>query len=377
MAGEVQWPRAVRTLPARTDRRDHGEPQRREIVPESTVDQAGDYSAVVVRGRAVPSLFRADSLLVRTLSEHSRPLVAERWATHRSQPALDPFDRAALETLGAVLVLPIRRATILAAFVCLGEKRSGDVYTSTDLALLTAVTDRISGELLRFDDAEVIRQGRTMQEALRRYVPGSVAQQIASGQPLESAEREVTVLFVDIRGHTSYAESRRAAEVFSTINRFTETVSRVVSEHGGSVVEFSGDGMMAVFGAPEVLSQKERAAVEAGREVFDAVRSLAPEPPGHVPLAVGVGIATGSCFVGNVQAVDHLIWTAIGNIPNRAARLQSLTRELDAAMVIDAATYQAARYVASDFLKREGVPIRGLSEPLDIFLLESPAVTRV
>jgi class 3 adenylate cyclase len=266
---------------------------------------------------------------------------------------------------------------MLSAFISLGEKQSGDIFTSTDVALLLGIAHALSVELLRFDDAEIIRQGRTMQEALRRYVPGSVAEQIASGQPLESAEREVTVLFVDIRGHTSYAESRRAAEVFSTINRYTETVSRVVSEHGGSVVEFSGDGMMAVFGAPEVLPQKERAAVEAGRGILDAVRSLTSEPPGSVPLAVGVGVATGTCFVGNVQAVDHLIWTAIGNTPNRAARLQSLTRELNAAMLIDAATYHAARYVAADFLKREGVPIRGLSEPLDIFLLGSQAVTRV
>src|SRR5262249_59874258 len=124
----------------------------------------------------------------------------------------------------------------------------------------------------------------------------------------------------------------RAAAVFSTINRFTERVSRVVSEHGGSVVEFGGDGMMAVFGAPEVLPQKERAAVEAGREVLDAGRSLAPEPPGGVPLTVGVGGATGACFVGNVQAGDRLIWTAIRDIPHPAARPPSPTPEAAAAL---------------------------------------------
>jgi adenylate cyclase len=157
-----------------------------------------------------------------------------------------------------------------------------------------------------------------MQEALRRYVPGSVAERVVSGQELEVGEQEISVLFVDIRGYTTYSEGQTAAEIFFTVNRYTEVVSRVVRQHRGTIVEFNGDGMMAVFGAPEVLAGKERAAVETGRGIVGAVRALAlgGERPEGRSLEVGVGIATGKAFVGNIQSVDRLIWSAISNTTN-------------------------------------------------------------
>jgi class 3 adenylate cyclase len=338
--------------------------------PESCViyARAGDtYTPVFVQGRAVPAAFDAQSPLIAALRSRNRPLLAERWAASRDATGLGPFDRAALETLDVAVVLPIRRGTELLGFLCLGGKHSGDVYTSTDVALLGSVVHAISRELLRFDDAEVIRQSRAMQEALRRYVPAPVAARVAGGEPIHAGEREVSVLFVDIRGYITYAEGRRAEGIFRTTNRFTETVARIVREHGGTVVEFTGDGLMAVFGAPEPLAQKERAAVEAGRELHGAVDALVLDDAG--PLSVGVGIATGPAWIGDVHAFDHDIWTVVGNTPNLAARLQALTRDLDAAMVIDAATWRRAGYVAADLVRREQLPIRGRTEPEDVYLL--------
>jgi adenylate cyclase len=212
-----------------------------------------------------------------------------------------------------------------------------------------------------------------MQESLRRYVPGAVAEQLASGAELSSGEREVTVLFVDIRGYTAFSESRKAEEIFSTVNRYTETVSQIVQKHAGSVVEFNGDGMMAVFGAPRELAHKERAAVEAGREIVDAVAALPVE--GESTLSVGVGIATGEAFVGNIRVVDRMIWSAIGNTTNLAARLQSLTRELDASLVVDGRTWARAQPAASDFEKRTDIPIRGRRETQDVYALPMRSVT--
>jgi class 3 adenylate cyclase len=203
-----------------------------------------------------------------------------------------------------------------------------------------------------------------MQRDLRRYVPGAVAQQVEAGADLEPRERPVSVLFVDIRGYATYAESREAHEVFTTINRYTQTVSAIVEKFGGSVVEFNGDGMMAVFGAPDPLPDKERAVVAAGREMVATV----PTVGGPEPLAVGVGIATGSAFVGSIQAVDRMIWTALGNTTNLAARLQGLTRDLDAAMVIDLATWRAAGE-PPEFERREQVAIRGRSQREDLYVL--------
>jgi adenylate cyclase len=266
---------------------------------------------------------------------------------------------------------------MVAAFLSLGEKRSGDIYTATDLTLLTAVAEKVSAELRRFDEAEINREVRAMSERFRRYVPEQIAAQIVSGQSLDAQESVVSILFVDIRGYTSYAEDKPAVEVFSTVNRYTETVSRVVRAHGGTVVEFNGDGMMAVFGAPTSMADKELAAVAASREIVLSVRSLDIGANNGQPLEVGVGIATGKAFVGNIQSIDRLIWSAIGDTANLAARLQSLTRDLNAAVVIDSATMTHAAAAAPDFESHANMPIRGRRQNEDVYSLRLPANTPV
>ena len=350
----------------------------RLLRPEACVVYAGveqSYAPVFVEGRAVPPAFEADSPLIGTLRGRRAPLSLSDAGRRPDEAPLGPFDRAALETLQAEVVVPVRRDDALAAFVCLGPKRSGDVYTSTDLSLLGAVATTVSTELRHFDQDEAIREAQAMQESLRRYVPAAVAAQLASGAELTSGEREVSVLFVDIRGYAGYAEERSAAEIFSTLNRYTRCVSDVVRRHGGSVVEFNGDGMMTIFGAPRAIPEKERAATEAGREILHAVAALPVE--GEERLEVGVGVATGEAFVGNIQAADRLIWSAVGNTTNLAARLQEMTRELDAAMVIDAATWSRAAEAARGFEKYAAALIRGRRKTEDIYALPLAAPSAV
>ena len=354
-----------------------GERLHKLLRPEACVIYAGGeqgYAPVFVEGRAVPPAFESASPLIGTLRRRRQSLVLDGAGRRLDNAPLGPFDRAALETLGAAVVIPVLRGEALLAFLCLGPKRSGDVYTSTDLSLLSAVGETVSRELRRFDQDEVVRQGRAMQESLRRYVPGVIAEQLSAGVELASGEREVSVLFVDIRGYTSFSESRKSEEIFSTVNRYTETVSQIVQKHAGSVVEFNGDGMMTVFGAPRDLAHKERAAVEAGREIVEAVAALTVNDAEGAPtnLSVGVGIATGEAFVGNIQAVDRMIWTAIGNTTNLAARLQSLTRDLDAALVIDNRTWEGAQPTAAVFEKRPDVSIRGRRQTQDVYVLPLP-----
>jgi adenylate cyclase len=80
-------------------------------------------------------------------------------------------------------------------------------------------------------------------------------------------------------------------------------------------------------------------------------------------------LATGKAFVGNIQSVDRLIWTAIGNTANLGARLQSLSRDLNAAIVIDATTWAAAGESAADFERHEQMPIRGYRQAEDVYAL--------
>jgi class 3 adenylate cyclase len=307
----------------------------------------------------MPPSFSVDSPLAAALREQPGPLARET-AAH----GLGSFQRAVLETLGSELVAPVRRAGVLAGFVCLGPKASGDLYTATDRNYLALIVDKLGSELLRFDQEETLAASKALQDRLRRYVPGTLAERLDRGVVVDLGEIEVSVLFVDIRGYSRFAETLRPEEVFALVNSYTELVSSAVRRQGGTVVEFNGDGMMAVFGAPEPIASKEQAAVAAGREIVAAVPAL-----GGGELSAGVGIATGQAFVGNVQAVDRMIWTALGNTTNLASRLQQLTRDLPASIVIDRRTYELAGAEAIYFLPYVGAPIRGRNEREDLFLL--------
>jgi class 3 adenylate cyclase len=340
----------------------------RELLrPESLAiyGRAGSaFLSVVASGRATPPAFDARGPLIATLAQTGRPLTAQRWSR---TAAPSEFERAALHTFDAAVLLPVVARGELSAFVCLGPKRSGDIYTAGECALLGAVADRIGVALEQFDSAEVQRHKLALYQSLRRYVPGSLAERIERGDTLDAGEREVSVLFVDIRGYTSLAAERRADEVFSLVSGYTRAVGEVVQRHGGTIVEFNGDGMMAVFGAPDTLAAKERAAVEAALALVRELHAGGPGPP----LRVGIGIATGPAYVGSIQSVDRAIWSAIGSTTNLAARLEQLTRELHAAIAVDRATHAAAGEAVKDFEALASVRIRGREQPEDIFVLRS------
>lgn len=327
------------------------------------------FAPLYARGAGLPPALPADGALPGLLAEADAPVDAARWRRWIHRGLLRGVEAAAVESLGASVLLPLRRGDRVDAFVCLGEKGSGDVFTGADLALLDALADRLSLELRRFDEAALRRAERERQEALGSYVPAAVSEQIARGATPEPGEREVSVLFVDIRGYTSFSEGRRADEIFRTVNSYTQEVSGIVRARGGAVVEFHGDGLMAVFGAPEALPGKEGAALAAGLEMVEKVSAL-EVAGGAVRLEVGVGIATGSAFVGDIQAVDRRIWTVIGNTSNLAARLQALSRDLGASVVVDATTYErAGAERRQGFRGFPATEVRGRSEPVDVFAL--------
>jgi len=117
--------------------------------------RAGDlFTPLAARGRSAPPAFAARSALVAALQERTTPLAAKRW-TARWATSLTPFERAAIETLDVAVLVPIRRGAELAAFWCLGAKRSGDIYTPTDLALLGAAAGTTSDRLLALGETRL------------------------------------------------------------------------------------------------------------------------------------------------------------------------------------------------------------------------------
>lgn len=326
--------------------------------------RVGDtFGPIFTAGQVVPSALPAAGPVIAVIESLRGPVARGRFS---GAGELDPFEHAALEALDCAAVAPIRRGDTLAAFVTLGARRSGDIYTGSHRVLLTGVCARISDQLARFDDQELLRGARALQERLRRYVPRAVAEHVDAGRELASGERDVTVLFVDVRESVGFAEKHTPDEVFAALDRHTEMVSSIVRTHGGEVVEFHGDGLLAVFGAPDPLPEKERQAVAAARRVAEAVERDRQAGAG---FAIGIGIASGRGFVGHIRSADRWIWAVLGNPTNLAARLQALTRELHAVIAIDSATHASSRDACEGFRAHPATRIRGLSNAQDVYSL--------
>jgi adenylate cyclase len=227
----------------------------------------------------------------------------------------------------------------------------------------------------------VARPRRTRRESslrLRRFAPRPIIDRIDRGEPIERGVQDVSVLFADLRGYTAFAEQREPQEVFRAVSRYAQLASRVVSDYGGLIVDFCGDGVMAVFGALEATQDKERAALGCAREIhvivsanplYEPLSGYRPDLT-HVGLThVGVGVATGEAFVGEIRAGDRSFWSAVGRTTNLAARLQDLTRQIPCAIAVDAQTYAQAGELGAGLRLCRGVSIRGLHAVEDVFVL--------
>ena len=325
----------------------------------------GVYAPCFARGAAIAPAFAADGPLVQVLELADGPLPIERLrrTLGRLGSPSGAESLAALDTMGVELLVPLATADGLEAFVALGDKRSGDVYRDADRAHLALLQARCGEALAELERVAGSRDGQAWAKALERYVPAAVTRQLRDEGAAVEGEAEVSVLFVDIRGYTALSETRAPEQIFSMISAYTKTVSRIVAEHGGAVVDFSGDGLMAVFGAPTRLAQKERRAVSAARTIAEV---LAEGEGGEddAPVEVGIGVATGEAHVGTIDSADRSIWCVLGNTTNLAARLQSMTRTLDATVLIDERTREAA---PDDAFRPLGpTAVRGRSTPLAI-----------
>jgi adenylate cyclase len=177
------------------------------------------------------------------------------------------------------------------------------------------------------------RQKQWLSRTFSGYVSPAVMQEIVSGgvdASKEGRKLPVCVLFSDIRGFTTLSESLPAQEVVALLNRYFARMTAAVHRHGGTVDKFIGDGMMAIFGAPNVLPAAERNAMAAAHDMLAALdglnRELATE--GRAPLVIGIGLHSGEAVIGHIGSPDRHEYTAIGDTVNTAARLESLCKEL-------------------------------------------------
>jgi adenylate cyclase len=208
-----------------------------------------------------------------------------------------------------------------------------------------------------------------------RYVSPAVMEELLKNPDLASLggqRREVTILFADIRGFTSYSENKPPEEVVTRLNTYLNEMTVLVFKHGGTLDKYLGDGLMAVFGAPLALENHAGKAVACAMEIQREVEKLNGEwsAKGQQPLRIGVGVNSGPALVGNVGSHERMDYTVIGENVNLASRLESLTKEFGVNIVLSGQTraeLDPAEFARLEIKDLGETRVRGFDKPIHIF----------
>jgi len=210
---------------------------------------------------------------------------------------------------------------------------------------------------------EGLRERERIREAFGTYLDKEVAEYILSeGFTEEGVEVEVTVLFCDVRDFTAFAGDATPAEVVAALNALFEVIVPIIARHGGHIDKFEGDGLLAVFGAPEPFPDHADRAVRAACEIGIAVNEQAAAGD----LRVGIGVNTGRVIAGSVGGAGRLNFSVIGGAVNVASRVEAQTRETDDNSLITAETWKRLSH-QFEVENRGRVPLRGIEEPVALY----------
>ena len=204
-------------------------------------------------------------------------------------------------------------------------------------------------------------------EAIARALEADPAHILLKGQ-----RRELTVLFSDIRDFTTFSESHSPEEVVTLLNAYFTAVVPAIEAEGGSVDKYMGDGIMALFGAPDAKPDHAARAVRAAVIMVEAVHSREGRwaELGFPGLRIGVGVHTGPAVVGTIGSPRRLDYTAIGDTVNAAARIEAQNKPFGSEILISSATCSALPPSERSRLgcreRSEPALLKGKSESLEL-----------
>jgi adenylate cyclase len=237
------------------------------------------------------------------------------------------------------------------------------VVQDDDLGALAASFNRMQAGLA---------ERQRLQAAFGTYVdPALAARLLEQGDDVFSGERrEVTVMFVDIRDFTPFAEVNTAEDTVARLNALFEIVVPAVVDAGGHVNKFLGDGALAVFGAPNDLADHADAAVGAAVLIH---RLVAQRFGGE--LRIGIGINTGVVIAGTIGGGGRLEFTLIGDTTNVAARVEQLTKTTGDTILVTHHTVDALNGRSPELIDRGSHALKGKSAAVQVFGLDPSAAS--
>jgi adenylate cyclase len=283
-------------------------------------------------------------------------------------PALGGLTGKLVWTLGPSLVLG-------AAYVLATGKFAFDqgwilifVYPITALAVSTVGAIGAHYLLAAFERERV-------RDVFSRFVPEAVVEQVLartdSDLRLGGVSLESTVMFTDLRGFTTFSEALPPAKVIECLNVYLEEMTDAILAHGGTLVSYEGDGIMAVFGAPIEQADHADRAVAASREMLTErlpkFNAYLREQELSDGFKMGIGLNTGMVVSGNVGSERRLEYTAIGDTTNTASRLQGMTKGQSHLLFFADTTRERLQQELDDIVFIDEFEVRGRQQPVKIW----------
>jgi class 3 adenylate cyclase len=281
----------------------------------------------------------------------------------------DTIGRASLVAVGVTAAISLWLSLVLADSVSgpvIDLRNATRRVGAGDLSVIVPVvsTDE-TGELTSAFNAMVagLRERERLREAFDTFVHPALAERVlVEGTDLEGEEVEATILFLDVRGFTEFAERAPAQQVVASLNELYGAIVPVIERHGGHANKFVGDGLLAVFGAPERRADHAACALAAAREIAQLVRDgLGGE------LRVGLGVNSGRVVVGTIGGGGRRDFTVIGDPVNTAARVEAATRVTGDDILITETTLRALGHPADGFEERRSVPLKGKTAAVRLY----------
>jgi len=292
-----------------------------------------------------------------------------------------PSGRVVAAHAGSSILEGLRDAGVPHASVCGGRARCTTcrVRIAGDLRGLPPAAPLEAAALRRIDAAPNVRlacQVRpSVDVAITPLVPAGAGSE-AARRPggVQGHEQAVVAMFVDLRGSTALGETRLPYDVVFILNQFFAEMSEALQATGGHYAQFAGDGLLALYGLHGDIGPACRSALAGAAEMHRRLgllnERLAPELA--APLRMGIGVHAGVAIVGTMGPPAAPIVSAIGDTINAAARLESLTKQFGATLIVSLDTLRFAGLAASEFPVHR-VEVRGKTQQLEVLALEDPA----
>jgi len=220
------------------------------------------------------------------------------------------------------------------------------------------------------------RRSRYLRKAFSSYVSSDIVDEILRDPDklkLGGENKNVTLLFSDIRGFTSLSESIPPEMLVSVLNEYLSPMTQIVMEERGTLDKYIGDAVMAIFGAPLDVPDHAMRACQASLSMLKKLGQINNEwrKRNFPTISIGIGINTGAAIVGNMGANMRFDYTAIGDSVNLASRLEGLNKLYGTEIIISKSTLENLNSSEAPFLFRELdlVQVKGKEEPISIFEL--------